>query len=150
MTKPDNRLVGTWRLTSWENQDSAGKITFPVGRDARGYIIYTADGYVSVQIMTAQRQRFAADDLLQGSTDEKARAAETFIAYCGRYELASDTVIHHVELSLFPNWVGTRQVRRLELAGDRLTLSAGPMMLAGRQQIARLIWERMRPSSGSA
>ena len=150
MTKPDNRLVGTWRLTSWENQDSAGKITFPVGRDARGYIIYTADGYVSVQIMTAQRQRFAADDLLQGSTDEKARAAETFIAYCGRYELASDTVIHHVELSLFPNWVGTRQVRRIEMAGDRLTLSAGPMMLAGRQQIARLIWERMRPSSGSA
>ena len=150
MAMPDNRLVGTWRLTSWENQDSAGKITFPVGRDARGYIIYTADGYVSVQIMTAQRQRFAADDLLQGSTDEKARAAETFIAYCGRYELASDTVIHRVELSLFPNWVGTRQVRRIEMAGDRLTLSAGPMMLAGRQQIARLIWERMRPSSGSA
>ena len=147
---PDNRLDGTWRLVSWENQDSAGKITFPVGRDARGYIIYTADGYVSVQIMTAQRQRFAADDLLQGSTDEKARAAETFIAYAGRYELASDTVMHHVELSLFPNWVGTRQVRRIEMAGDRLTLSAGPMMLAGGQQIARLIWERMRPSSGSA
>src|ERR687886_532306 len=116
MAMPDNRLVGTWRLTSWENQDDTGQITFPVGRDPRGYIIYTSDGYVSVQIMTAQRQRFAADDLLQSSTDEKARAAETFIAYGGRYELTSDTVIHHVELSLFPNWVGTRQVRRIELS----------------------------------
>ncbi len=143
---PDHRLVGTWRLVSWENQDDAGQITFPVGRDPQGYIIYTADGYVSVQIMTAQRQRFAVDDLLHGTTDEKARAAETFIAYAGRYELAPDTVIHHVELSLFPNWVGTRQVRRLELAGDRLTLSAGPMVLAGRQQIARLIWERVGAS----
>ena len=142
----DNYLVGTWRLVSWENQDDAGQITLPVGRDPQGYIIYTADGYVSVQIMTAHRQRFAADDLLQGTTDEKARAAETFIAYGGHYEIASDTIIHHVELSLFPNWVGTRQVRRLELAGDRLTLSAGPMVLAGRQQIARLIWERVRPS----
>src|ERR671932_507328 len=146
MAMPDNRLVGTWRLTSWENHDGAGQITSPVGRDPRGYIIYTADGYVSVQIMTAQRQRFAADDLLQGSTDEKARAAETFIAYAGGYELASDTVIHHVELSLFPNWVGTRQVRHLDLAGDRLTLSAGPMVLAGRKQIARLIWERVGAS----
>src|SRR5919199_5315242 len=149
MAMPDNRLVGTWRLTSWENQDDAGQITFPVGRDARGYIIYTADGYVSVQIMTAQRERFVADDLLTGTTDEKARAAETFIAYGGHYELASDTVIHHVELSLFPNWVGTRQVRRIEMAGDRLTLSAGPMMLAGRQQNSRPSRGRSPPSSGN-
>ena len=143
---PDHRLVGTWRLVSWENQDGAGQITLPVGHDPQGYIIYTADGYVSVQIMTARRQRFAADDLLQGTSDEKARAAETFIAYAGRYELAGDTVIHHIELSLFPNWVGTRQVRRVAVAGDRLTLIAGPMVLAGRQHIARLIWERVRPA----
>ena len=53
---PDHRLVGTWRLVSWEHQDGAGQITFPVGRDPQGYIIYTADGYVSVQMMTARRQ----------------------------------------------------------------------------------------------
>ena len=49
---------------------------------------------------------------------------------------------HHVELSLFPNWVGSRQVRRLELHGDRMTLRAGPLQMGGRRQIARLVWQR--------
>jgi len=35
-----------------------------------------------------------------------------------------------VELSLFPNWVGSDQQQRVELAGDRLTLSASPLLLA--------------------
>ncbi len=49
---------------------------------------------------------------------------EGFVAYAGRYSFRGDRVIHHVELSLFPNWVGTDQQRWVELAGDRLTLSA--------------------------
>ena len=47
---------------------------------------------------------------MTGGTDTRARAAfATFIAYGGRYEVTGDTVAHHVETSLFPNWVGTRQ-----------------------------------------
>jgi hypothetical protein len=30
---------------------------------------------------------------------------EGFVAYAGRYSFHGDRVIHHVELSLFPNWV---------------------------------------------
>ena len=48
---------------------------------------------------------------------------------------------------MFPNWVGTDQQRTVELAGDRLTLSASPLLLAGKQQVPRLIWERVeRPA----
>jgi hypothetical protein len=36
---------------------------------------------------------------------------------------------------LFPNWVGSDQERWVELAGDRLTLSASPLLLAGKQQV---------------
>ena len=84
MAMADHHLIGTWRLVSWENQTADGQITFPVGRALQGYIIYTADGYVAVQIATARRQPFAADDLLRGSTEEKVRAPETFIAYSSR------------------------------------------------------------------
>jgi hypothetical protein len=66
-------------------------------------------------------------------------------AYGGRYSFHGDRVIHHVELSLFPNWVGTDQQRWVELAGDRLTLSASPLLLAGTQQVPRLVWERVDP-----
>jgi hypothetical protein len=56
--------------------------------------------------------------------------------------------VHHVELSLFPNWVGSDQERWVELAGDRLTLSASPLLLAGKQQVPRLVWERVDSSLG--
>jgi Lipocalin-like domain len=58
-------------------------------------------------------------------------------------------VVHHVELSLFPNWVGTDQQRLVELAGDRLILSARPLLLAGQLQVPRLVWERVDPFPGA-
>jgi Lipocalin-like domain len=54
-----------------------------------------------------------------------------------------DHVIHHVELSLFPDWVGTDQQRFVELSAQVLILSAGPLLLAGRQQVPRLTWRRV-------
>jgi hypothetical protein len=50
-----------------------------------------------------------------------------------------------VELSSFPNWVGTDQERWVELPGDRLTLSASSLLLAGTQQVPRLVWQRVGP-----
>jgi hypothetical protein len=69
-----------------------------------------------------------------------------FVAYAGRYSFSGDRVVHHVELSLFPNWVGSDQQRSVELAGDRLILSARPLLLAGKPQVPRLVWERVDPS----
>ncbi|HSH77890.1 MAG TPA: lipocalin-like domain-containing protein [Herpetosiphonaceae bacterium] len=65
----EHSLVGTWRLVAWENRDTQGRVTWPAGHDAREHLIYTAytaDGYMSVQIMTANRPPFAAGDLLGG------------------------------------------------------------------------------------
>ena len=46
------------------------------------------------------------------------------------------TVIHHVEGSLWPNYVGTDQQRPATLEGGRLTLSDGKTF--------RVVWERSR------
>ena len=51
--------------------------------------------------------------------------------------------MHHVKLSLFPNWVASDQERSVQLAGDGLTLSASPLLLAGKQQVPHLVWERV-------
>ncbi len=144
---PDNPLIGTWRLLSWENRSLAGGgVSHPLGEDAVGYIMYGRDGYMSVAIMRPDRARFAAGDLLGGSAEERARAAETYVSYCGRYEFRGDTVVHRVELSLFPDWVGIEQERLVEVEGDRLTLSTRPILLGGGQRTAHLIWERARTS----
>lgn len=142
-----NLLIGTWRLVSWENRSIDGQVSYPFGQDTLGYLLYTPDGCMFVALMRPNRTDFVSGDLLKGSPEEKIKAAETYISYCGQYEVQGDTVIHHVELSLFPNWSGGDQERRIELAGNRLILSTRPMSLEGRQQIARLVWERVaRPS----
>jgi hypothetical protein len=138
-----NPLIGTCRLLSWENRDADGHISHPLGEDAVGFIMYNGDGYMFVAIMRPGRVEFSAGDLLSGSTREKAQAAGTYVSYCGRYEFHGETAVHHVELSLFPNWVGVDQERRVEIAGDRLTLSTHPILLGGSQRTARLIWERI-------
>jgi hypothetical protein len=141
-----NPLIGTWRLISWENRSVDGqKISYPLGKDAVGYIMYmyNEDGYMFVAIMRPNRVRFSAGDLLGGNTEEKVQVANTYVSYCGRYEFRGDTVIHHVDLSLFPNWVGVEQERLVELAGNRLTLSTRPILLGGMQRTAHLIWKRV-------
>ncbi len=138
-----NPLIGTWRLVSWQNRSADGRISYPLGEDAAGYIMYNADGYMFVAIMRRDRPAFAAADLFGGSTHEKARAADAYVPYCGRYEFRGQTVVHHVELSLFPNWVGADQERLVEFAEDRLILSTRPTLFGGSQQTARLTWERL-------
>ncbi len=137
-------LIGTWSLISWQTRNvNDQKLSYPFGKHPVGYLMYSADGYMSVAIMRSNRVEFAARDLLLGSTEEKAQAASTYLSYCGRYEFRGDVVIHHVEACLFPNWVGGEQERLVELKGNRLTLSTHPMLLRGKLRSARLIWERI-------
>jgi hypothetical protein len=96
--------------------------------------------------MTPHRLRFAADDLLSATKEEEALAEETYLSYCGRYDFLGDTVVHHVEMSLFPNWIGGDQVRVVDLRENRLTLSTRALLLRGIQQTAHLIWERVSTS----
>jgi Lipocalin-like domain len=139
-----NPLIGTWKLLSWENRsvEEDGQISYPLGEDATGYIMYNQDGYMFVAIMSPHRLKFAGGDLLSGTPEEEAQAEETFLSYCGRYELGEDRVIHQIELSSFPNWVGVDQERLMELRENRLTLSTHPIFMQGKQRTAHLIWER--------
>ena len=136
-------LVGTWRLVTLESRTADGQVSYPWGKDTVGYIMYNGDGYMSVAIMGSNRSEFASGDIKGGSTEEKAAAADTYISYCGRYGVRGDTVIHHIELSLFPNWVGVDQKRFLQFDGNRLLLSTPPILVEGTEQTSHLIWERV-------
>lgn len=72
-------------------------------------------------------------------------AATSYFAYAGRYTLDPQTaiVIHHLQFSLLPNWVGGQQARHIECPSeDLLVLSGDPAPLNGKQQVARLRWRR--------
>jgi hypothetical protein len=47
---PSNPLIGTWRLVSWENRSADGQISYPLGKDGVGCIIYNPYGYIFVAL----------------------------------------------------------------------------------------------------
>ena len=100
---------------------------------------------MSATLTKRNRPHFAAQDVLGGAIEVQALAlaAETYLAYCGRYEIKEKSVLHYVEASLFPNWVGIVQERFFEFKDRRLTLSTPPLPFNGKQQVAYLIWERV-------
>ena len=142
---PRHPLVGGWRLRTWVAIADDGSETRPLGDVPDGLLTYSADGTMIGIMGPSGRPRFQADDVTGGSDAERAAAFATFIAYGGRYELTAETVIHDVETSLFPNWIGTRQVRRWELdpTGRQLTLTSPPLSLGGAVRVQRLVWERL-------
>jgi Lipocalin-like domain len=135
-------LVGTWRLVSFEMRDEHGRVTHPLGRDALGFITYAPDGHMAVQFGRADRARLAVGDWAGATPAEIAAAARDYLAYCGTYELRDGEVVHRVELSLMPNWIGAELVRLVAFDGERVSLSTPPTLVGGRQQIATLVWER--------
>jgi hypothetical protein len=121
-----DRLLGSWKVASWRWDDANGSVTSPLGEDPAGVLMYDAAGTVSAQLMRRNQPPFVSDDWRSATAEEKAAAWSGYFAYFGTYTVdeSAGTITHHVEGSWFPNLVGTHQVRRFVLAGDRLALSA--------------------------
>lgn len=140
------RFVGTWRLLSMETHTDSGRIVYPLGPDARGVVIYSEAGYMNVSIMAGERPFFSSDAGIgqRGTTAELVGAMKSYLSYAGPFEVLDDRVVHHVEISLFPNWIGTDQTRYYRFVDRRLYLSTEPLaadgVLSGRG--ALLSWER--------
>jgi hypothetical protein len=138
-------LIGTWRLRSWKNHASDGSVVDPMGENPVGYIFYNHDHYMSVEIMAEHRAPYHDADVLGGTTQERSEAISTYLSYSGPFEVLpeQDTVIHHIEVCSFPNWIGNAQVRYGKLDGDVLVLSTKPMVFQGVERRAELVWERV-------
>lgn len=142
-------LTGAWRLVSWSGRDASGAVAYPFGQAAVGSIVYTAEGAMAAQIMRPDRAPFAGNDPFRGTAAENAAAVRGYIAYAGTFRIEGDTVIHRVEMSLFPNWIGGEQRRQIEWEGDRLVLSTPPIATGGAALLHRLVWERAPAASGN-
>jgi len=152
----DDPLRGTWQLVRWEIAYGDGRPpTLPFGEGASGLIQYTADGQMSACIARAGRQPLSSESVRSAPVEERLAAFESYFQYAGPYELRRGAhlptgmqVVHHVTMSLNPNFVGTDQVRNVEFdAAGVLTLSASdtvPGSAVARHH--RLVWRRVVPA----
>ena len=60
----NDRLVGAWRLLSYEKRAANGAVSYPFGRHPRGQLIYTPEGMMSLAIMPQRRGQPATDDTI--------------------------------------------------------------------------------------
>lgn len=133
------QLLGTWRLKSWLFVDADGNENYPFGEDAQGYLLYLESGVMSAHLSTAKRTHFTTANLFAITAEEALSSYDTYQSYCGQFEITPNAVLHHVELSTYPNWVGTTQTRFCKIEGDYLYISN---QFDDRE--ARLIWEKVR------
>ncbi len=134
------KFVGTWKLLSFETRFEDGRVEYPMGKDALGRIIYTAEGYMSGHLM---RKRDAGEFDSNNEQFEVLTKFTDHLSYTGRFEVRENTVIHFVDICVFPNWVGSEQVRFFKFEGDTVTLSTEPFKFNGELQSAHLVWERV-------
>jgi hypothetical protein len=114
------------------------------GTPDAGPIVEAADEALRL-VMAAHRAPYQQPDVLGALWRSDRDAISSYTSYCGRFEVLADqdTVIHHIEVCSYPNWVGDAQARSAKLNGDLLTLSTEPMTFQGAELRAELVWERV-------
>ena len=101
---------------------------------------------MGVSFMKEGRTEFASGDIRGGTVDEKIEAFNGYISYSGKFEIQGDKVIHVIEVSLFPNWIGERQERFYSFDDDILTLST-PLQLVGGMMLSSHVGKSERLAS---
>jgi len=131
-------LIGSFELVSWYAADG----TMPFGADAVGFLHYGADGMMSAHLMKNDRPAIGLEarklrearralvrpwlipfhlEVLKGF-GRYVKATANYVGYAGTYEVRGNQVVHHVKLSLVPDWVGTTLVRELSINRGLLEL----------------------------
>ena len=137
-------LIGTWRLVEWTLTLDGEPAAKPFGGVATGILMYTATGRMSATLMRTDRPELGSTTLASATVEQRAAAASGYLAYAGSYEVVDDEVHHHVEVSLFPDWVGGVQRRRVSWQdGDLVLSSVGTVTRDGKQAANRLRWRRI-------
>lgn len=140
------QFVGNWKLLSMVNESEDGDNYFPFGKNVSGLLIYTEDYYMSVQVASSERPNFVSEDFRHGTKDEIFKAFNHYVAYTGKYEIddVRGQIIHHIEISMYPNWSGTRARRYFKFEKNFLTLKATPVEFNNKLYTPTLNWIKIQ------
>jgi len=135
-------LVGTWRVTGYSMSTvETNEVSQPFGEHPTGYFQYSPGGHVVVFLSSADVPKVSAP---YSDADRATIHSRIFGAYAGTYSMDGNKVTHHVVASWRPEWVGSDQIRFVELSGNKLTIKTAPIVFGqtGKQIVATLTFER--------
>src|ERR1700710_920179 len=89
-----DRLIGAWKLVKFEGWTAEGRLYSPMGRGAQGYIVYSADGHVSVSLSRGDREADPARRPSQHLDEPAAaRLSRGYMAYAGAFEVNEERAV---------------------------------------------------------
>ena len=148
------KLWGSWSLKMCDYKSANNVDINNYGNNAKGLLIYTKQGEMSVQIMSEKHSAGFAEqkDRWTRSTAEKARCFDEYLSYFGTYQLFDDHLVHNVVGSLFPEYIGTHQKRFYTMSVDEngddlLILSTPPLTGDYSSFVAVLTWKKIKPNT---
>ncbi|MET4141969.1 lipocalin-like domain-containing protein [Pedobacter sp. UYP1] len=137
-----SQLIGTWVLISAAYENENGESIFILGKEVNGILMYDKNGYMNAQLSSKDRKLFIAEGYNEGTTLETYHAFQEYIAYFGRYEeIEPGKIVHTVLGSLFPNWIGSKQIRFAKINGDLLELTTTPVSSVNGKIVVKLKWK---------
>lgn len=104
-------LIGTWRVTGFQQWSADGKEHHPIGKTPVGFAIFDTAGRFFFQLSRSTAE--------SASSEEVARS---FMAYFGQFTVSGDSLSLAAESGNSPDDVGTTQTRTVTLDGDRLSI----------------------------
>ncbi len=137
-----HKFIGSWILQEWHLIKNGQSKEYPMGIRAKGTLMYTEEGMMSATLMHENRKKF---DKKTKADTVKLNACNTFIAYAGDFEVRGDKIVHHVQTSLIPNWVGTELVRNYKFQKDKQKMTLSTEMNVDKDGTITqhvLIWKR--------
>lgn len=144
------QLISAWKLVSYVEEPTDGSEPFhPMGKEPKGIIMYTPDGYMSAQLERPDRSPFASDDRSKATPEEKEKASG-YLAYSGPFHTDEEQqhLTHSMFVSLFPNWEGQTQPRAVRIEGDTLHFgTVKPIQAGGEETMSYLTWRGAEPNT---
>ena len=138
-----SEITGTWKLKSFESRSKDGDVFYPFGENPKGFLMYSKSGYMSGMISRADRSNLSVKNEISMDESEKASISEGFIGYSGKYEILDNKIIHHVEMSFIPNWIGKPLDRFYSFENDDLVLKTPPEVFNNKKFVHCIIWEKL-------
>jgi len=134
---PHDQQDRTTSAGAGRNGPGRGERRDEFGPNPEGYLCYHPAGIVSATLGDSARPPVPAGDPQSGTAGDYEKMARHFIAYAGPFSAdpGNGTVTHHVDVSLFPNWQGHDQVRRVTIEGGRLSIIASRPGRRGRPDL---------------
>lgn len=135
-------LIGSWFLREAYAVGPRGERMHDVyGGRPSGVIHYSSDGRMMALIAHEGRERLDGDR--QAAPEhQRAEAYKSSIAYAGQFSLEAGWILHSVDISTYPNWVGTVLRRSVTFEQDTVVLTTPPQMQDGVETVIKLVWQR--------